>query len=89
MAKIEVYVPWMFPDKWEQQDLEYIESKPEKTGMVFYFCGSVGDLRTFPGKIKNLPQLIKKYGDDDEKWKGLRFTAKTTEDKKNFILTPI
>jgi hypothetical protein len=91
MAKIAVYVRWMFPDQWTSCTLEFIEAKEgeKKKGTEFYFCGADGDCRTFPGKIKNLKDLIKSVGPDTEQWVGKRFSVTTTDDKKYFILTPI
>lgn len=89
MAKIEVYVPWMFADKWTLSMLEFIEAQKGDHGQEFHFCGAQGDCRTFPGKIKNLKELVKKIGSDTDQWKGKRFEVKVTEDQKYFILTPL
>lgn len=88
MAKIEVYVPWMFADKWTAQTLEFVEAKEGKHGTELHLAGKDGDVRTFPGKIKNLKALLKKYGDETNQWpEGLLFNV--TAKDAGFVFEPV
>ena len=95
--KIETRVNWLFADdvaKAKSVLLQYVEQKAyEKGGYVMLFLGQkgemVGDYQTFPSNIRNLKELIAKYGDDDTQWKGKIFSVSADSESKKLIFTPI
>jgi len=94
--KLEQPIRWLFADNiGATAQLQYIESKPyEKgNGYCLYFLGKagdcIGDFRVFPSAVSNMKELIAKFGDDDEAWKGKIFNVTVHADKKRLIFSPI
>lgn len=96
--KIQTYTAWLFPEDLAPTGnlFEFVETKDyekngRKEGQVFILLGQTtktdGEFQIFPSKIANLKELVKRYGDDDTKWHGVRFKA-TAQDKK-ILFSPI
>ena len=84
--KIETGAFWMFADNWTNQLMEMTGVEEGKHGQEFEFMAGNGDWKTFPGKVKNIKEIIKKLGSDSDAWIGKRFMVKSDEEKKKFIM---
>jgi hypothetical protein len=95
-VKIESRASWLFADSvanGESCELSYVEMMPyEKGGHLMLWLGHkgnfVGDFQCFPSAIKNLKELIAKYGSDDTTWKGKLFKVTALKDEKKMTFSP-